>query len=267
MCGIGRLVHEILQARLAHILRLGGDDQAVALRQKQPPRDRFLICRGILPGQVAGSKAENAGLTGVLLKSPGQQGVEVVDASHVVGIILLLPEAAEVNDEVVYLQRDLRDRAIRAYPARSKLRAQCVGEKALGNVRTGGSLLHSGGEGSHRTVIRVHHHTAGDGICLQQHAQIGDLCKLRLVVQRRVFAHPARFIRLAAHDPIADHHIREAQTDGVKAAQRARGLLHRRCAALHLFQGRGLGQCRRIELRRLSLRKQRACGAQQPCQQ
>ena len=140
MCGIGRLVHEILQARLAHILRLGGDDQAVALRQKQPPRDRFLICRGILSGQVAGSKAENAGLTGVLLKSPGQQGVEVVDASHVVGIILLLPEAAEVNDEVVYLQRDLRDRTIRAYPARSKLRAQCVGEKALGNVRTGGSL-------------------------------------------------------------------------------------------------------------------------------
>ena len=135
------------------------------------------------------------------------------------------------------------------------------------NVRTSGSLLHSGGEGSHRTDIRVQNHTAGDGICLQQHAQIGDLCKLRLVVQRRVFAHPARFIRLAAHDPIADHHIREAQTDGVKAAQRARGLLHRRCAALHLFQGRGLGQRRRVELRRLSLRKQCACGAQQPCQQ
>ena len=65
--------------------------------------------RRVLVGQVLGREPEDAALARVLLERPGEARVEVVDAADVVGRVLTLGIAAEVDDAVVDLERDVRD--------------------------------------------------------------------------------------------------------------------------------------------------------------
>ena len=157
--------------------------------------------------------------------------------------------AAQVDDKVVDLQGNLRNGAIRPDPAGAQLGAQGVGEKAPGHIPTPGRLLHCGGKGGHRPVVGVHHRTALHHIGGQPAVQGGNFRELLLIVQLGVVPQAVGLVGLAAHNTVLNHHIGEAQADGVKAAQvGSGGLLHGLRSPLHLGQGGVLTQSGTVDL-------------------
>ena len=203
-----RLLHQVGKTGLAHVLRsLTDGEDAVPLLDKALQQRRI----GVI-GQPEGRRLPQ------IPPRAGQPRVFVAGGAQILRRQLPLGKAAQIQQKVVQLHRHLRDAAVAVQIAHAEVGAQRVGDDAAAEIRR------SAAEGQLRRRrkggdVAVVGHVEGGALPTQRPQLIHETAQTgegSFIVDGGILPHALGLGALAAHDPVADHHVRKADAQHVQ---------------------------------------------------
>ena len=216
--------HHVFKERLPHVGIIRRDKEPYAIGIHLILNISFLdqLHEPVVPfpGKVFHGQPEHAALAGIFLQRSREIGVEISDTAKIIGIVSTLGMTAQINNVIVDLQGDIRNRTVLAHPAGSQLSSQGVGKKPFlqRHLSTRGGKLNRRGKGGHGAVIGETNRPGILAVFPENIVEVGQLPEIQLIIDFGIIPDSSGFIDLTADNLVIHHHIGKTKPQGIKAS-------------------------------------------------